>query len=158
MNQIMPIELHDAAELLNGMPTPETVREMETYLLQLPQIDLGVTHVVHGGIYARTGMIPAGTILTGALTNCDNICVMHGDITVTTDEGTVRLTGFNVIPANAGAKRAGIAHADTWWSTLHKTDLIDIVAIEDEMTQESEQLLTRRAGIEYADMEKIEGY
>lgn len=137
-------------QFLSGMPDPETVRRLEAHLLQLPQVDLGVTHVVHGGMCARTGLIPAGTTMTGALTNLDNICVIWGDMTVTTDEGVVRLTGFNVLPAKAGAKRAGYAHADTWWSTLLRTDKTDIRAIEDEMTHESHALLTRREGITFA--------
>lgn len=117
--------------------------------MQLPQVDLSTSHVVHGGMCARTIVIPAGTILTGALTNADNICVMCGDITVTTDDGPVRLTGFHVLPAQAGFKRAGVTHADTYWTTVWPTSLTDVDAIEDEMTSESGQLQTRRDGITY---------
>ena len=118
---------------------------LESELLGLPQVDLSTTHLVHGGMYARTILIPGGTLLTGALTEMDNICVLYGDITVTTDKGTQHLQGFNVLPAKAGAKRAGIAHADTWWTTLIPTELTDIEAIEDSMTSESDRLHTRRA-------------
>jgi hypothetical protein len=136
---------HDeAVALLSGMPDPATVRALESALLQMPQVDLQTSHVVHGGLCARTILIPAGTVLTGALTAKDNVCVICGDITVTTDAGPQRLTGFHVIPANAGAKRVGIAHADTWWTTLHRTELTDIKAIEDEMTPEAAQLQTRQ--------------
>lgn len=130
---------------LLGTPSIEAVRELERHLLDMPQIHLATEHVVHGGMCARTILIPAGMVLTGALTNCDNICIVCGDITVTTDDGPQRLVGFNVLPAKAGAKRVGMAHADTWWSTLHRTDLTDIGAIEDEMTDESVGLATRRA-------------
>ena len=122
---------------------------METILLQHPQVDLGTSHVVHGGMCARTVFIPAGTILTGALTNCDNICVVQGDITVTAGDDVKRLTGFNVLPAEKGAKRAGYAHSDTWWTCIWPTQLTDITEIEDEMTSESSMLQTRRAGITY---------
>jgi len=145
-----PINGVQAQDILSGMPDPDSVRRLESFLVDFPQVDLGVTHVVHGGMCARTGMIPAGTLLTGALTNCDNICVIYGDITVTTDDGIRRLVGFNVLPANAGAKRAGIAHADTWWSTILKTDKTDVCEIEDQMTGESSSLLTRRGDIAYA--------
>lgn len=138
----------DAAALFSGMPSPESVRALEQQLMGFPQVDLSTNNLVHGGMCARTIFIPAGTILTGAQTNIGNICVLFGDITVTTDGGPKRLSGFNVIPANAGFKRAGIAHADTWWATLWPTDQTDLISIEDEMTNESAALQTRRAGIE----------
>jgi hypothetical protein len=142
-------------QFLAGMPSPEAVRQMETFLLQFPQTDLQTSHVVHGGMVARTILIPAGTVLTGALTNLDNLCVLFGDITVTTDAGPQRLTGFNVLPAAAGSKRAGITHADTWWTTVWTTDLTDIAAIEDEFTNESDLLQTRREGICYQESDLL---
>ena len=130
-----------------GMPAPERVADLEAHLLTLPQVDLQTEHLVHGGMYARTILIPAGTILTGALTNQDNVCVVHGDITVTTDEGTRHLVGFNVLPACKGAKRAGVAHADTWWTTIWTTELNDITEIENVLTDEADQLQTRRQAL-----------
>lgn len=139
------------------MASPEAVRELERHMMQLPQVDLSTSHVIHAGMCSRTILIPAGTVLTGALTNMDNLCVMNGDITVTTDDGTVRLTGHHVLPARAGFKRAGFAHADTYWTTVWQTELTDITAIEDEMTSESGLLQTRRDGIEYERTAALEG-
>jgi len=146
----------DAVQLLSAMPTPEKVAELEQYALQFPQVDVQTQHLVHGGMCARTILIPAGTLLTGAQLNADNICVMSGDIEVTTDAGVQRLVGFHVIPAKAGFKRAGVAHADTYWTTLWPTELTDIGEIEDEMTNESHKLQTRRAGIEYVQAPTLE--
>ena len=141
----LPISLEEnALSLLGGMPSVAAVRELEAHLLTLPQVDLATNHVIHGGMCARTILIPAGVVLTGALTNCDNVCIVCGDITVTTDEGPQRLAGYHVLPAKAGAKRAGVAHADTWWTTIHRTDLVSISDIEDEMTDESAGLGSRR--------------
>lgn len=142
MNEIIRPE--DAVEFLSQMPDQESVRKLEAIVGQLPQIDLQTQLLIHGGMVARTIFIPAGTVLTGVLTNLDNISVMVGDITVTTDAGTKRLTGFNVIPAAAWFKRAGIAHTDTWWTTFHHTELTELEAIEREMTDEPENLQTRR--------------
>lgn len=152
-----PTLIDQAQDLVAGMPTPEAVRRMEDMLLQLPQIDLHTEQLVHGGMAARTIFIPAGTVLTGALTNIDNLCVAFGDITVTTDDGPKRLTGFNVIPSMAGAKRAGVAHTDTWWVTLHRTDLTDLKAIEEEMTYEAERLQTRTLPLGHNRQPMIEG-
>jgi len=123
----------------------ESVRKMEAFLSQLEQVDLSTANLVHGGMCARTILIPAGTALVGALTNRDSICVMYGDTIFTTDEGAVRKTGYHVIPANAGYKRGGVAITDTYWTAIWPTSLTDIIDIENEMTDESAMLQTRRA-------------
>jgi hypothetical protein len=125
----------------------DAVRALERELALFPQVDLSTTHLVHGGMYARTIFIPAGVALTGALTEMDNICVLYGDITVTTDEGPRRLTGFHVLPAKAGAKRAGVTHAETWWTTIIPTELTDISAIEEAMTTEADRLQSRNPAL-----------
>ena len=145
-----------ATEIVTGMPDPESVRQLEDYLVGLPQVDLGTSHVIHGGMYARTVLIPAGTTMTGAMTNADNICVVCGDITVTTDDGPMRLIGFHVLPAKAGAKRVGVAHADTYWTALFVTDKSDIQDIEAQLTDEPDRLLTRRDGITFESHSRLE--
>ncbi len=126
-----------------GAATPAQVAALEDQLLVLPQVQIDTTHVIHGGMCARTIQIPAGIMLTGALLNHDNICVVHGDISVTTDEGTQRLTGYHVLPASAGRKRAGVTHGDTWWTMVWRTDETDLAEIEDAMTPESDRLQSR---------------
>lgn len=137
-----------AQPVLDRLATVDAVRRLEDAVAEMPQVDLSTENLVHGGMCARTIFIPAGTVLTGALTSMDNVCVMFGDIEVTTDDGPQRLTGYHVLPAKAGAKRAGFAHADTWWTTIWPTDLTDIEAIEDEATSESARLQTRRLKLE----------
>lgn len=150
--------MNDAELVLSRLPSVESVRALEQAVAQLPQIDLQTQTLLHGSMCARTIFIPAGAILTGCLTNIDNICVVHGDITVTTNDGPQRLTGFHVLPASSGFKRAGIAHADTWWTTIHHTDLTDLTAIEEEMTDEVANLQTRRfAAIEQQQQPVLEG-
>ena len=144
MEQSLIPSSEQTLELLGGMPSIEAVRELEAHLLDLPQVDMATTHVIHGGMCARTIMIPAGVVLTGALTNCDNVCVVCGDIAVTTDEGPKRLTGYHVLPANAGAKRAGVAHSDTWWTTIHCTALTEITDIENEFQKYFLTIKTKR--------------
>lgn len=136
--------LVQVCDVLGGIPAPEKVRALEAMLLTLPQIDLHTRTVTHGQVSARAIFIPAGTVLTGAETNLDNVCIVLGDIEVTTDAGPRRITGFDMLPANRGAKRVGHTFADTWWITVHHTTLTDPQAIEDEMTAESADLQSRR--------------
>ena len=134
----------DEHEVIVGAPSREKVERLEALILQTPQVDLKTTHCLSGGIYARTIIIPAGTILTGAAHKKDHINIMQGDITVSTDEGMKRLIGQHVMATKAGNKRVGLAHADTIWTTVCHTNLTDIEAIEEELVEESETLQTRQ--------------
>lgn len=136
-------------DAFSKMPSAESVSRLESIVLDAPQVDLETSHVIHEGVCSRTIFIKAGTVLTGAKTNLPNICIVSGDITVTTDEGPKRLAGYHVLKASAGFKRAGYAHADTYWTTIWTSELTDIAELEDEMTNESFMLQTRRAGIVY---------
>lgn len=120
------------------------VNRLQDELLKHPQVELPVSHLIHGQMYARTIFVPAGTVVVGVLTNLDNICIVHGDITVTTDEAVMRLTGYNILPASKGYKRIGLAHADTLWTTIIHTNGKSVEEIELEMTDEPHLLQTRQ--------------
>lgn len=139
-----------------ALSTVADVERLEQLVLSVPQVDLRTEHSLSGGVYARTIYIPAGTVLTGATHKKDHINIVFGDITVTTDNGPVRLTGHNVLPTKAGSKRAGFAHADTVWTTICHTNLTDIEAIEDELVEESARLQTRQAALPTTHFEALE--
>jgi hypothetical protein len=127
----------------------ELVSRFEDVAISMPQVHIETTHLLHGGMYARTIRIPANTMLTGTLTSCDNICIVDGDITVTTDAGPQRLTGFNVLPATKGARRAGITHSETNWTTIIPTNATTVEQAEADLTSEPQRLQTNRTGITY---------
>ena len=52
---------------------------------------------------ARTIFIPAGTILTGAEHKAEHLNIACGDITVSTEASTQRITGYAVLPSLPGA-------------------------------------------------------
>lgn len=133
----------------------DRVNELEQMLLAGPQVDLRTGNVLSGGMLARTIYIPAGTALTGATHKTDHVCVVIGDITVTTDEGAKRISGHHVFQVKAGSKRAGIAHEFTIWTTICKTDQTDLQAAEDELVVESERLLSRGPALPNVVVEKI---
>ena len=97
------------------------VLELEHMLLDMPQIEIPVTHHLHGGMYMREITIPKGTMVTGDIYKFDHFDVMiSGDITVTSNTGeAIRLTGFNVYKGLRGKKRAAYTHEDTTWMTIH---------------------------------------
>lgn len=98
------------------------MHEFEDHLKTMPPLDLPLDEQFCDGVYMRTIFIPAGAVLTGLVHRFDCLNIVHGDITVTSEEGRKRIIAldkparFHSIP---GIKRAGWAHADTWWTTVH---------------------------------------
>lgn len=104
----------------------ERIEQMEDALIQMPQVDIPVESLFVNGMYARKILIPKDTILTGRVHLADYVDIMLcGDITVATPEGVKRFTGFNIFEGKKGRKRAGYAHEDTHWVTVHRTEIKD---------------------------------
>jgi hypothetical protein len=122
------------------------VQKFEEELAALPQLNQEIHHEIFGGIYCRTGCIPAGVAFTGQVHKHDHVNIVVGDITIVTDVGPTRLTGYNVLP-KAGSKRVAYTHADTYWTTILATDLTSVRAIEDWAVEDSSKLTTRQLQI-----------
>jgi hypothetical protein len=124
----------------------ESVKEFEDYVLQFPQVTIETSHLFHSGIYTRTILIPAGVVMTGALIKIPTTLIISGDVTVTVGDGSMRLTGYNVISASSGRKQIFYAHTDTYLSMMFATSCTTIEDAENEFTDESEKLQTRQGG------------
>ncbi|CAB4133140.1 hypothetical protein UFOVP140_42 [uncultured Caudovirales phage] len=122
----------------------EKVRTFESLMAERPQEEIGTEHVIHGGMYARTILIPAGVAITGAEIKLATVLVLQGDALAYTDDGAIELHGYNVIPASAGRKQAFVALTDTWLTMIFPTSAQSIEQAEDEFTDEAHMLLTRR--------------
>jgi hypothetical protein len=127
----------------SSLATSPEVKHFEEQLALLPQLQQEIQHDVFGGIYCRTGCIPAGVCFTGQVHKHDHINIVVGDITIVTDNKLLRLTGYNVLPTNAGSKRVAFTHTETFWTTILATSLTDIQAIEDWAVEDSSKLTTR---------------
>lgn len=129
VNRVLPITTEQQAVL-----------RLERELGKLPQVELPIRHFfikspvpVTGG-YAREMTIFQGTALVGRVHKhpCINI-ISKGDISVTTDEGVKRIQAPYTFVSPAGTKRAGYAHEETLWTTIHLTDETDTEKIEDDL-------------------------
>lgn len=120
-------------DMPSSEPTRQTIRDFEHELAKLPQLDLETEHHFADGLYGRELRIPAGTALTGKVHAGKHINVMYGDITVWTDDGMKRLTGWHVLVSAPGTKRVGYAHADTVWMTVHASEETDLKKLEAEL-------------------------
>lgn len=120
------------------------VAAFERTRLELPQIPIRTHHVLHAGMYARTVMIPAGVVLTGALIKIPTVLVIAGDCIVSRgdDEG-LRITGTAVLPASAGRKQVFATYADTTVTMSFPTSAASVEEAEAEFTDEAGMLFSR---------------
>lgn len=120
------------------------VREVEKFALGQPQLDITTIHAFHAGMYARTIMVPAGAMITGALIKIPTLLILSGDASVIIDGEEVRISGYGVIPAAAGRKQVFLAHSDTYLTMVFATSATTIEEAEMEFTDEFDLLGSRR--------------
>ena len=122
------------------------VRQLESYTLQAPQTKIPTSHVFHAGVYARTIMIPAETILTGALIKIATVLIVQGDCIVYIGNEAKKLHGYHVLAASGRRKQAFIALKDTYLTMMFATDVKTVHEAEDCFTDEAEFLFSRAHG------------
>lgn len=112
---------------------PEILR-IEQEILKMPQVELPVEHYQIDGVYARSMFIPAGTILTGKIHNFESIAILaKGRIRITNGTESYIISEGHIMVDKPGVKRLGYAETDVVFITVHRTDNIEIEAIEKEL-------------------------
>lgn len=114
----------------------DMVRELTEESLRHPQLQFVTQHQLHAGMYTRTVLLPAGSIVTGVLVKIPTTLHLSGDCAVFTGYETVRVTGFAVLPAAAHRKQAFHAYTDTTLSMSFVSSAADVAAAEAEFTDE----------------------
>ena len=114
----------------------EQVIKLEWAIQQMPQVECAIWHFFAPGLYARQMLILKGTVLTGVVHKTEHICIVSGDIDVTTDHGVRRIKDQQrIIVSQPGMKRAGFAREDTCWTTVHATNERDLDKLVEELTE-----------------------
>jgi hypothetical protein len=130
-----------------GSMTPaaiDAVRQVEDVVLGLPQVSIFTDHVIHAGMYARTILVPADTVLTGALIKVATLLIVNGSALVYVGEQCMRIDGHAVLPASAGRKQAFVALADTYLTMVFPTTATTVEEAEQQFTDEADMLMSRR--------------
>lgn len=121
------------------------VKAIENFSLEfVDQLNLPTANLIHGGMYARTLHMDAGTVLTGALLKVPTILIVSGDCAVFIGTETIELRGYTVLPGSAGRKQMFYAHTDVDMTMLFPTDATTVDECEREFTDEHELLMTNR--------------
>tara|TARA_R110000822_G_scaffold82279_6_gene194770 strand:+ start:2254 stop:2721 length:468 start_codon:yes stop_codon:yes gene_type:complete len=124
------------------------VERLEAAMLEnFDNVHIDTHHSLHEGVYCRTMMIPQGHLVTGAQVNVGSTLIISGDITLYINGEPKRFIGYHVLPASAGRKQAAYAHLDTHVTMLCRTDAETVEAVEDECTDETDRLMSRRPAL-----------
>lgn len=137
------------AEPIKSLPamTSEAVdqsRRVEARMLDMPQINLPVSHALHAGMYHRTITIPAGIAITGALIRVPTLLIVDGECEVFTGSEVARLSGHHVLQCQPHRKQVFMAHTDTHLTMIFPTNAATVEEAENEFTDEAARLQTRR--------------
>lgn len=125
----------------------ESVKRLEDEMLKMPQVHIATENFLHAGMYARTVMIPAGVVLTGAVIKIPTVLIFSGDAIVYTANGPERWTGYRVVLAPQGRKQAFFAQTNTHLTMTFPTSAKTVEEAEEEFTDEADRLLSRKQEI-----------
>lgn len=121
------------------------VFELEKRILACPQVQIKTVHVLHGGMYARTIVMPADIYLTGALVKIATLLTISGDVEVLIGDAiSTRITGTVVLPASAGRKQAFRTYAETTITMTFPTAATTVEEAERGFTDQHDMLMSRR--------------
>lgn len=126
-------------------PSIQKVRDLERELLKHPQGQYYTNHVLHAGMYARTLITPPYTLITGVLIKIPTLLITHGEISAYVGNGTVRLHGYNVLPADAGRRQAVFSHdTEAYYTMVFPTNAKTVEDAERYFTDEYDLLASHR--------------
>lgn len=138
--------LTNVANTIPAMSTSnvEKVLALEVFTKQLPQVDIPTQHIIHGGMYARTIMIPPGVLLTGVLIKLATLVIINGDVLVYVGDQSKRMTGYNIFAASAHRKQAFVTETETVVTMIFPTHSKSVQEAEAEFTDDQESLMSHK--------------
>lgn len=110
---------------------------------RLPQATFDTRHHFADGVYVREMHCPAGCMIVGKVHKSQHVFILAaGEMTLTGDGlPPRRLKAPAIIVSNPGVKRAGYAHTACVCLNVHRTDQLDLDAIETELIEPDESAL-----------------
>lgn len=126
----------------------DRVRLLEGERAALPQVPIRTAHLLHGGMYARTILVPAGVLITGTLIKVATVLIVKGDALIYVgDDRPLQVAGYAVLPASAGRKQAFVALGVVHLTMIFPTRAATVEEAEREFTDETDLLASRRDGL-----------
>lgn len=101
--------------------------------------ELPLEHFICNKTYVRQITLPKDLLLTGKVHNFDHTSILSkGEVTIMTDEGTVRIKAPATWISKAGTKRLIYVHEETIWATIHQSEKTVVEDLEKEIVHDSD--------------------
>lgn len=133
-----PVAFQQFANQFEDPELRDKILSMETFMLELPQVEIPVKHHFSEGIYAREITAPAGVMMTGMVHKHEHLNIMSkGEVSVLTEDGIKRIKAPCTFVSQPGTKRIGYVHEEMVWTTIHATNETDLKKLEAELVTRS---------------------
>lgn len=137
---------------VNGQSIPavpahllDRLRSIETAIKPFEHtFKVEMEHVLHAGMYARTCRIAPGMLAINVLIKVPTVVIFHGHGWFLVGDKWQEFEGYNVVPAEAGRKNICVTLEETEITMIFPTNAKTVEEAENEMSDEAENLLTRR--------------
>lgn len=121
-----------------------TMRGVNDVIRTFPQVDVPTDHFIHAGCYARTCLVKAGVLMGAAEIIVPTVLVVSGKCEIFNGGKKAIVDGFVVLRGEPHRQVAVKAITDTYMTMIYATDKTDPVDCEEEFTDQTDQLFTRR--------------
>lgn len=122
----------------------EKIAELEKSLIGHEPVEVPTEHLIHGGMYARTVIVPKDMVFTSVLIKRPTVVIVVGSAAVLAGVDWLELEGYNVIPASAGRKQVFVSRSPVIITMLFPTQARTVEEAERQFTDQADELLSRR--------------
>jgi len=142
MSEVLAENTQNSLQAIPRVPTREQIERLHEEVAKLPQTEVDTQHFFVPGMYCRRVLHPAGVVIVGKVHKAPHffLCA-SGEVMCWSEKGMLHLKPGDVIESKPGTKRAAYALVDAVIVTIHKTDLTDLDAIEEELIEPDEKYL-----------------
>lgn len=123
--------MNELSTVMKGDNFRDAITAAEAFLLTLDQTGLPVEHHFIPGGYARKCFLPKGQVITGRIHLTEHFCIVAGHVDIAEEGKKYTVKGCEVFASPVGTKRILFTHEDTWFTTVHLTDVTDTDIIKD---------------------------
>ena len=108
------------------------IEQAEGRLLDLPQLEMPLTHRFAPGVYLREIFMPAGAIVIGQQHKTEHFnIVVSGKLNVMINGKVERLEAPCIFKSGVDVRKVLYILEDTRWLTVHPTEETDLLKLED---------------------------
>lgn len=115
----------------NNIVDPAKIEQVESHLLDLPQVECPVVHHFGPGIYIREVTLPAGTLAIGHAQRFEHLNIMLiGAVAMVGDDGQTKVLRAPMIFVGKPGRKLGYVLETCIWQNVYATEERDIDKLE----------------------------